>query len=189
MPDLLSFVRALPKVQLHCHLEGTVQAQTFRELALLRGVQSARAAGPLEATYAFATFGRVPVDVSPRCARRWSSRRTTRGSRATMRRTRWRRTSAMAEIFISPSVWTFFHPDLNVGATVAAMRAEFEAVRRSHGLEVAFICDLTRNFGVERAFETAWTAVRLAESGLGVVGVGLGGDESKFPGAGLCRAI
>ena len=28
-----SFLRDLPKVQLHCHLEGTVRPQTLRELA------------------------------------------------------------------------------------------------------------------------------------------------------------
>jgi len=34
---------------------------------------------------------------------------------------------------------------------------------------------------VERALETARVAVRLAEANLGVVGVGLGGDEANFP--------
>jgi adenosine deaminase len=34
---------------------------------------------------------------------------------------------------------------------------------------------------VERALATARTAVDLADAGLGVVGVGLGGDEAKFP--------
>lgn len=182
MADLLSFVRALPKVQLHCHLEGTVQAQTFRELAVLRGVQSARAAGPLEATYAFATFGEFLLTFAEVCKALVEPEDYARVARdyaadAAAQNVRY------AEIFISPSVWTFFHPALDVAATVAAMRAEFETVRRSHGLEVAFICDLTRNFGVERASETARTAVRLADSGLGVVGIGLGGDESKYPAA------
>ncbi|MBD5653637.1 MAG: adenosine deaminase, partial [Candidatus Eremiobacteraeota bacterium] len=86
-----------------------------------------------------------------------------------------------AEVFVSPSVWTFFHPELDVVATVAAMRAEFDVARASGGAQVAIICDLTRNFGVERAFETARTAVRLADAGLGVVGIGLGGDEANFP--------
>jgi adenosine deaminase len=67
MAGLRSLVRALPKVQLHCHLEGTIEAQTFRELAALRGVESARAAGSLEATYAFATFGEFLLTFAEVC--------------------------------------------------------------------------------------------------------------------------
>jgi adenosine deaminase len=180
MSDLLEFVRGLPKVQLHCHLEGTVSARTFRDLAALRGVESARAAGPLEATYAFASFGEFLLTFAEVCKALVEPEDYARVARdyatgAVAQKVRY------AEIFISPSVWTFFHPTLDVAATVAAMREEFEAARRTDGLEVAFICDLTRNFGVERAFETARTAVDLAMLDLGVVGIGLGGDEAKFP--------
>ena len=51
------------------------------------------------------------------------------------------------------------------------------------GSKSRFICDLTRNFGVERAQQTAEIAVGLAEAGLGVIGIGLGGDEVNFPAA------
>jgi aminodeoxyfutalosine deaminase len=179
MGELGAFVRALPKVQLHCHLEGTIEAGTFRELAGLRGVESARATGPLEATYAFATFGeflltfaevckalRRPEDYA-RVAREYVASAQTQNVR-------------YAELFISPSVWTFFHPGLDVSATVRAMRDAFEAARPD-GPQVVLICDLTRNFGVERAFETARLAVRLAQADLGIVGIGLGGDEANFP--------
>ncbi len=174
------FVTALPKVQLHCHLEGTVHAQTFRDLAAHYGLVSARASGPLVDTYRFATFKeflltfaevcktlRVPADYA-RLARDYADTARAQNVR-------------YAEVFISPSVWTFFHGDLDVVATVTAMRDAFDRARASGGPEVAFVCDLTRNFGVERALATARTAVRLAEAGLGVVGIGLGGDEANFP--------
>jgi len=179
-PDLAAFVRRLPKVQLHCHLEGTLRPETFRELAALRGVESARATGPLEDTYAFATFRdflltfaevcktlREPEDYA-RLAHDYVADAATHNVR-------------YAELFISPSVWTFFHHDLDVLDTVRAMRAVFDAAAAGGGVEVALICDLTRNFGLERAFETARVAVGLAEAGTGVVGIGLGGDEANFP--------
>jgi adenosine deaminase len=157
-----------------------VHPRAFRELAALRGVESARAAGPFEATYAFASFGEFLLTFAEVCKALAEPEDYARVARdyaadAAAMNVRY------AEVFISPSVWTFFHPELDVAAAVAAMRAEFEAARRASGLEVAFICDLTRNFGVERAFETARTAVELAEAGLGVVGIGLGGDEAKYP--------
>ena len=180
MPELSAFVRALPKVQLHCHLEGTVRPETFRELAALRGVASERARGPLERTYAFGTFREFLLTFAEVCKtlqRPDDYARIAREYASDARAGKVR----YAEIFISPSVWTFFHRDLDVVATVSAMRDVFDAAEREGGPRVAFICDLTRNFGVERAFETARTAVRLAEAGLGVVGIGLGGDEANYP--------
>ena len=49
-------VRAMPKVELHCHLFGTVRQQTFRDL-------NARAGGPLadEEITSFYTRGEKPV--------------------------------------------------------------------------------------------------------------------------------
>ena len=174
------FVRSLPKVQLHCHLEGTLRPSTFRELAALHGVESERARGPLDATFASSTFGeflllfaevcktlKTPDDFA-RLGRDYVADAAAQGVR-------------YAEVFVSPSVWTFFHRDLDPYATVRALRAALDEACADYGVEVALICDLTRNFGAERAFETARLAVGLAEAGLGVVGIGLGGDESKFP--------
>jgi adenosine deaminase len=179
MTGLLDFVRALPKVQLHCHLEGTIRAQTFRELAALRGVESPRAAGPLEDTYAFADFGAFLLTFAEVCKALKAPEDYARVAReyvadAVAQNVRY------AEVFVSPSVWTFFHPELNVTETVRALRAAFDTAKED-GLEVALICDLTRNFGVERAFETAKVAVGLAGRGFGVIGIGLGGDEAKYP--------
>jgi adenosine deaminase len=179
---LEALVRRLPKVQLHCHLEGTLRAQTFRELCRVHGVESARAHGPLEATYAFATFGEFLLAFAEVCKTLRRPADYARLARdyvvdAAAQNVRY------AELFISPSVWTYFHEGLDVRETVAAMRAAFDAEGARRNVSVALICDLTRNFGVERAFETARMAVDLAETNLGVVGVGLGGDEARFPAA------
>ncbi len=177
-----AFVRALPKVQLHCHLEGTVRATTFRELAEQHGVASERLGRAAGEIYAFGHFReflllfaevcktlQTPEDFA-RIGRDYVNDAAAQGVR-------------YAEVFISPSVWTFFHRDLDVTETVTALRAALDEEGRRHDLEVALICDLTRNFGVERAFETARLAAALAERGLGVVGIGLGGDEANYPAA------
>ncbi len=170
-------IAALPKVQLHCHLEGTVRAATFRELARRRGLDLGERADPAR-TYAFTNFGeflllfgqvcralREPADYA-RVARDYVADAAAEGVR-------------YAELFVSPSVWTFLHPGLDVRATVEAIRAALDEAGAPLGIEVALIADLTRNFGIERAESIAALAVGLRD--LGVIGVGLGGDEANWP--------
>jgi adenosine deaminase len=169
----------VPKVQLHCHLEGTLRRERFRELALHHGVEiGIRGSGPLEAAYDFPDFAgflllfrdvssvlRAPADFAALAAD-YVADAAAQGVR-------------YAEIFVSPSVWTWFHHGIDVEATFAAMRQALDAAQATHGVEVAFICDLTRNFGAERARETAQIAIAMRK--YGVIGVGLGGDEAKWP--------
>ena len=168
---------ALPKVQLHCHLEGTVRAATFRELAARHRVELGERADAAQ-TYTFSTFReflllfakvcetlRAPDDYA-RIARDYVVDAASQGV-------------MYAELFVSPSVWTFFHPELDVRATVEAIRGALDETGAPLGVEVALIPDLTRNFGVEKAEASARQAVSLRD--LGVIGVGLGGDEANYP--------
>lgn len=171
---------ALPKVQLHCHLEGTVAATTFRELADAAGMGGQRIAGPLGETYAFASFREFLLTFAEVC-------KTLREPEAYGRIAREYALGALregvlhAELFISPSVWTFFHPELDVHACVRAIRAGLDDAFVPAGASALLICDLTRNFGPERALATARLALELADARLGVVGIGLGGDEANWP--------
>jgi len=167
------FLRALPKVQLHCHLEGTVRPATLLELAAAAGMH-------LEPDpYAFATFEeflRVFCDVCralttpdafERIAREYAEGAREEGVRS-------------AEIFFSPSVWSFFNPGIDVDACLRAVRRGLD-VGSADALDVALICDLTRNLGPQSAQATAERAAGDLWRELGVIGVGLGGDEVNFP--------
>ena len=173
----MSVLDALPKVQLHCHLEGTVRPETFRALAAKYDVALGEREEPSK-TYAFRTFGeflllfakvtetlRAPEDFAQ------IARDYVRDAAA--------QNVVQAELFISPSVWTFFHRDLDVRATVEAIRQALDETGIPLGIEVALIADLTRNFGVERAEQSVREAIALRD--LGVIGIGLGGDEAKYP--------
>jgi adenosine deaminase len=185
-PELL---RSMPKVQLHCHLEGTLRSASFIDLAGKHGVAL---------TYRPKNAGPFPADEPPALGSDPYAFRDFEGflltfaavSRSLAEPADYARLAAeyledalaqnvaYAELFISPSVWQFFHKTIDVRACVAAIRGECERVRGS-GIEVALIVDLTRNFGAERAMQTAQLAVGLRD--LGVIGVGLGGDEARFP--------
>ena len=184
MPPLAS---AIPKIHLHCHLEGTLRSQTFVELAdqhgfPLRydptGATQAAHAEPVdrndpyrfrdfrEFLFTFAAVSRslaMPDDYG-RLAREFVEDALAQNV-------------IYGELFVSPSVWTFFNPSLDVRATFAAIAGELRGAQPR--AEFSLIVDLTRNFGSERAMETAKLATTLTD--YGVVAVGLGGDETRFP--------
>jgi adenosine deaminase len=175
----------IPKVHLHCHLEGTLRAATFVELAARDQVPlryrpggSASPAAVVDANdpYRFADFQEFlwifaaasralarPEDYA-RLAREFVEDALTQNV-------------IYGELFISPSVWTFFHQDLDVRETVAAVASELRAARPRADFNL--IVDLTRNFGAQAALTTARLAASLSD--LGVVAIGLGGDEVRFP--------
>lgn len=182
----------LPKVHLHCHLEGTLRAATFVELATKYGVATTYRPGQGEAfepaaavappsvdeVYRFETFGEFLLTFA-------AVSRSLREPDDYARLAREFAQDALAqnvmygELFISPSVWQFFHKDLDLRACVAAIRGALESATAGTDVRFELIVDLTRNFGVESALRTAEFAIGLRH--LGVVGIGLGGDEAKYP--------
>ncbi|HTV93707.1 MAG TPA: adenosine deaminase [Verrucomicrobiae bacterium] len=185
MESLEPAVASLPKIHLHCHLEGCLRAQTFVELTRRYGLSTryqpggAEVVGPTDPArvYDFSTFPEfllIFAAVSRALASPDDYARLAREFVA----------DALAqhvvygELFISPSVWAFFHRDLDLAATIRSIVAELRAAR-AHGAEFSLIVDVTRNFGVDSAMRTAQLASSLA--GDGVIGIGLGGDEARFP--------
>lgn len=190
--ETVESLRALPKIQLHCHLEGTLRAPTFVNLARRHGValrydparpeavfDEALVQADPAAHYAFEdfrafllTFAAVSRSLAEPEDYALLAREYVEDALA--------QSVAYAEVFISPSVWRFFRPELDLEACMASIHHVFEEARKA-GLTVSVIVDLTRNFGVESAMQTARLAV--AWQRFGVIGIGLGGDEARFPAA------
>lgn len=160
---------AIPKIHLHCHLEGTLRSQTFVELAAREGIAVS------QPPYAFTDFGgflRVFTDICrvllrpddyARLAREFASDAVGRGV-------------VYGELFVSPSAWSYFHPELDLRASLRAIAAELRAVPNA---SFALIVDVTRNLGAESAMRTIDLAASCGDCG--IVGIGLGGDEARFP--------
>ncbi len=182
MHDVDPAIASLPKIHLHCHLEGTLSAQTFVELTRRYGISTryrpgGDVPGPTEPSevyhfrdfqeflFTFAAVSRAlasPDDYA-RLAREFVTDAV-------------RQNVVYGELFVSPSVWSYFNPDLDVPAAIRSVVEELNAV---HGAAFSLIVDVTRNFGAESAMRTARIAASLA--GEGVIGIGLGGDEARHP--------
>jgi aminodeoxyfutalosine deaminase len=178
-------IAALPKIHLHCHLEGTLQAQAFLDLSDRYGTSTRYHPGgesidgprSIDEVYRFADFREFLLlfaAVSRSLASPADYARLARDFVADASAQH----VVYGELFISPSTWTFFHPELDVRETISAIVTELRRARDSDA-RFSLIVDLTRNFGAERALRTAELAASLTD--LDVIGIGLGGDEARFP--------
>jgi adenosine deaminase len=187
----VTLAKHIPKIHLHCHLEGSLRPTTFVELAAAYGVplrydphgsdESAWVGSdrpPVDPAdpYRFKDFGEFLLTFA-------AASRSLARPQDYARLAREFVEDALAqnviygELFVSPSVWTFFNRELNVRESFAAMVAELRAAQPRATFKL--IVDLTRNFGPESAMRTAHLAASLTD--LDVIGVGLGGDEARFP--------
>jgi len=168
-----SVVRALPKAELHLHLEGSILPDTAVELAARHGEKLTP--DDVAARYKFSNFNgfinafkwvtsflRDPEDyalITKRLAAELI-----------------RQNVVYAEVTISAGV--MLRRTQSVEKNFAAIREMAESAPFSH-LRFAWIFDAARQFGPDAAMETARWASRLHSSG--VVAFGMGGDELAHP--------
>lgn len=175
-----SLAARLPKIHLHCHLEGCLRAATFVELAEKNGVplryKSDDTGVDRNDPYRFTTFSeflyifaavsrslKYPADYA-RLAREFVEDALVQGV-------------IYGELFVSPPVWTFFNPELDVRSTMEEIVGELRAARPRATFKL--LPDLTRNFGHENALATARAMAAMTD--LDVIGLSLGGDEARYP--------
>jgi aminodeoxyfutalosine deaminase len=170
-PDTI--LRALPKAELHLHLEGSIRPDTAVELAARHGAKltpeevTARYsysnfAGFLDTFKWVTSFLRDPEDYIL----------ITKNLAAELVR----QNVVYAEVTVSAGV--MLRRMQSVEANFAAIRETAESAPFSR-LRIAWIFDAVRQFGPDAAMETARWAARLR--GSGVVAFGMGGDELSHP--------
>jgi aminodeoxyfutalosine deaminase len=170
-----TIVDALPKAEIHLHLEGSIRPETAVELAARHEVEITREA--VAAPYAYSDFAGFIE------AFKWvtSFLREPDDYRLIMHR--------LAEELIRQNV---VYAEITISAGVMLRRmqnveANFEAIVETatsvpyRRLRTAFIFDAARQFGAEAAMEVARWAAKLQKSG--VIAFGMGGDELAFPAA------
>ena len=166
-------IDALPKAELHLHLEGTVRPAGVVELAARHGVtitleeanrrySYSNFNGFIETFKWVTSFLRTPDDYAL----------ITRQLCEELLR----QNVVYAEVTISAGV--MLRRMQNVEANFTAIREVAQSVPFSR-LRTALILDATRQFGPDPAMEVARWASKLQPSG--VVAFGMGGDELAYP--------
>jgi adenosine deaminase/aminodeoxyfutalosine deaminase len=160
--------RVWPKAELHLHLEGSVEAETMRELDPGLTQEAVRDIyrfhdfqGFIQAYKAVVERLRTPPDYA-------------RITQALMRRLA-AETVQYAEITLSAGVvlWK--------GQEFAPVYTAVRQAAAGFGIQVHWILDAVRHFGVEHAMRVAELAAERVNDG--VVAFGIGGDEERGPAA------
>jgi aminodeoxyfutalosine deaminase len=164
--ELASVYRAWPKAELHLHLEGSVEPETMQALEPGLDVDAVRA------RYRFAGFQGFIQTYKWVVERLHTPEDYARITRALLARLA-AETVRYAEITLSAGVvlWK--------GQPFAPIYAAVRQAAAESPIEVHWILDAVRHFGVAHAMQVAeLAAVRVHD---GVVAFGIGGDEERGP--------
>jgi aminodeoxyfutalosine deaminase len=170
-----SLIQALPKAELHLHLEGTVDAETLAELSR-RHDPNPLTPQQAVALYEYADFQGFMMAFKAVTERLLTADDFELVTYRMMERLHQQRV-LHGEVYISVGVVDWrkqeFEP-LFEGIERGRMRGQ-----RDFGVSVFWIFDAVRHFGVEPARRVFELAVRYRQQN--VIGVGIGGDERRGP--------
>ena len=168
-------LRGLPKAELHVHLEGTITPKAFAQIARRHGAEVPDDPKDLFLCSDFASF----LDAFLKVVRVLKDPEDFAEPAAQYLTTSADEGVRHVELFFSPATIRHFHPDADLKAIVRAIHSAQRRVSATHGVSSFLIFDMVRNLGEELAKADLDLAVACSE--LGVVGIGLGGDERRFP--------
>jgi aminodeoxyfutalosine deaminase len=173
LPAPSAFLRALPKAELHLHLEGSIEPPTLLDLRLRHGMPDANLAA-CEALYQYKDFQgflmafkavtehlRTPEDyelITYRLMERLQSDNVLH-----------------AEVFVSVGVCLWRSQDF--AALFEGMERGRERGAKDFGVSLLWIFDAVRQFGAEPAQRVAELAAVYQKRN--VVAFGIGGDEAR----------
>lgn len=168
---------ALPKVELHVHLEGAAPPAFIREEAARVGADLSRLFAA-DGSYLWQDFAAFLAAYETACS-------VLRGPEAYARLTRAVLEAARADGVVYTEI--FLAPDLIAGGDAGAWAEHVAAMAavRVTGIEARFIPIAIRHFGVERAERAA----RLAAATPGAAGFGMAGAEGYGRPADFARAF
>lgn len=169
-----SFIRHLPKAELHLHLEGAVEPATLLELRQLHGERATLA--ETEQLYGyndFQSFLMAFKEVSSHLRAPDDYEHITYRLMQRMKE----ETVLHAEVYVAVGVCLFRKQDF--ASIFEGLERGRARGTRDFGVSLLWIFDATRHFGVEEAQKVFELAVRYQDRH--VIGVGIGGDEVKAP--------
>jgi aminodeoxyfutalosine deaminase len=169
-----SFIRQLPKAELHLHLEGAVDSLTLLELRQRHGERCTLA--DTEQLYRYTDFPSFLMAFKMVSEHLCGADDYELATYRLMQRLK-EENVLHAEVYVAVGVCLYRKQDF--AAIFEGLERGRARGARDFGVSVLWIFDATRQFGVEDAQKVFELAVRYRDRH--VIGVGIGGDEQKAP--------
>ena len=179
MSEIQSFIRRLPKAELHLHLEGTILPATLAELSARHDARPMTLT-EAEALYSFTDFSEF-IEAFKAVTRRLKDPEDYELAAWRMMQRLAAQGIVHAEVYISVGViymWRNFDPRCFEPIFAGLERAR-ERAERELGLSLYWIFDAVRHFTVEEAERVFRKAAELRPAHPSIIGIGLGGDERR----------
>ncbi|MGO9776145.1 MAG: adenosine deaminase [Terracidiphilus sp.] len=179
MTDIESFIRRLPKAELHLHLEGTILPATLVELSARHDAQPLTLA-EAEALYRFTDFTGF-LDAFRAVSKQLIGPEDFELAAWRMIEHLAEQGVVHAEVFIAVGVIYLWRKD-DPGAfepIFAGLERARERGERELGISIYWIFDAVRHFTVEEAERVFRKAAELRPAHPSIIGIGLGGDERR----------
>ena len=167
-----SFIRLLPKAELHLHLEGAIQAATLLELKHRHGQSGSLA--EVEKLYRYSDFDSFLMAFKAVTEHLRSPEDYELITYGLMQQLK-EENILHAEIYVSVGVCLWRNQDFP--AIFEGLERGRQRAERDFGISVLWIFDAVRHFGAEAAQKVFELAVRYRDRN--VIAVGIGGDEQK----------
>ncbi len=176
-PELDAFIRRMPKVELHLHLEGTITPRTLLEVAERNGVEiPARDEHGVAQLFKYRNFHEF-LTVFMALARALVHRQDFEQAAYELGAQLAAQNIRYAEVMISPV--QYLRRELDLDEVVQGAAGGFARARQDYGVQTALAFDFGRQFGVDLAWRVLEIAVRNMPAG--VVAWSIGGDEPQQP--------
>lgn len=176
--DINTFVRRLPKAELHLHLEGTITPETLVVLSRRHDAEPLTVA-QAQALYQYTDFTGFLMAFKAVTER---LRTADDYELITYKMLEKLASQGMvhAEVYVAVGV-VYYWGRTEFEPLFAGMERAREQAERNFGISLYWIFDAVRHFGVEAAARVFRKAAEMQREHPSIVGIGIGGDERKGP--------
>jgi adenosine deaminase/aminodeoxyfutalosine deaminase len=177
--DLKTFIRRLPKAELHLHLEGTITPETLKDLSARHDARP-MTLKEARAYYRFDDFTGF-IEAFKAVTRRLVDPEDYELAAWRMMERLAKQGVVHAEVYISVGViymWRNFDPRAFEPIFEGLERAR-ERAAKELGISIYWIFDAVRHFTVEEAVRVFRKAAEMRPYYSSIIGIGLGGDERR----------
>jgi len=176
--DPVTWLRALPKAELHLHLEGSITPETLVELSA-RNDASPLALADAPAVYTYTDFPSFLMSFKAVTQRLHTAADyelitynmlrdlATQGVRHT-------------EVYFSIGI-LYWQARLDVDEVMAAVERGRLRAEQDFGISLLWVIDAVRHFGLEACARVFQKAAELRKTYPSIIGIGIGGDEARGP--------